>query len=255
MQPGSPDSSLLVEIVSGAKPRMPKFGAPLSSEQLAAIRGWIEQGARDDSPQNAPAEEAWWSLRPLRLPAVPKNATTKNPIDAFLHEKLQASGLTPSPPADRRTLARRIYYDLHGLPPTPAEIEAFVNDKSRDAYEKLIDRLLESPRYGERWARHWLDVIHYGDSHGYDKDKPRPNAWPYRDYVIRALNDSYRSRLREMSCSRMILAPLWRLAFSRQVHGISLVIRSSAKEPRTKTTRASWIATTWSPRQYRPSPV
>jgi hypothetical protein len=189
MQPGLPDASLLVQIVSGAKPRMPKSGAPLTAEQVAIIRGWIEQGARDDAPKDTPAEETWWSLRPLRLPGVPKIASARNPIDAFLLDKLQASGLTPSSAADRRTLARRVYYDLHGLPPTPDEMESFVNDKSPDAYDKLIDRLLESPRYGERWARHWLDVIHYGDSHGYDKDKPRPNAWPYRDYVIRALNE------------------------------------------------------------------
>ena len=127
---------------------------------------------------------ARFDIRPFRT-----ISGAKNPIDAFLIERLRASGLTPSEAADRRTLARRVYYDLHGLPPTPEEIDAFVNDKSPDAYEKLIDRLLESPSYGERWARHWLDVVHYGDSHGYDKDKPRPNAWPYRDYVIRALNE------------------------------------------------------------------
>ncbi|MEJ7607992.1 MAG: DUF1549 domain-containing protein [Bryobacteraceae bacterium] len=85
-------------------------------------------------------------------------------------------------------MARRLYYDLHGLPPTPLQIETFVADEAPDAYEKLVDTLLASPRYGERWARHWLDVVHYGDSHGYDKDKPRLNAWPYRDYVIKALN-------------------------------------------------------------------
>ena len=189
LKPGSPDSSLLVQIISGAKPRMPKFGAPLADQQVATIRRWIEQGARDDSNTDVPAEEVWWSLRPLRHPPVPTISGAKNPIDAFLIERLRASGLTPSEAADRRTLARRVYYDLHGLPPTPEEIDAFVDDKSPDAYEKLIDRLLDSPRYGERWARHWLDVVHYGDSHGYDKDKPRPNAWPYRDYVIRALNE------------------------------------------------------------------
>jgi hypothetical protein len=167
---------------------MPKVGAPLTSEQVAAIRLWIEQGAKDDSAGPV-TEQTWWSLRPLNRPEVPKRAEARNPIDAFIADKLEAKHLIPSKTADRRTLIRRVYYDLHGLPPAPEDVEAFVNDNSADAYDKLIDRLLASPRYGERWARHWLDIIHYGDSHGYDKDKPRPNAWPYRDYVIRALNE------------------------------------------------------------------
>src|SRR5262249_30660909 len=112
----------------------------------------------------------------------------RTPIDAFVLARLEREGLTPSPPADRRTLIRRLGFDLTGLPPSPAEVEQFIQDGSDDAYERLVDRLLASPRYGERWARHWLDLVHYGESHGYDKDKPRPNAWPYRDYVIRALN-------------------------------------------------------------------
>ncbi len=97
--------------------------------------------------------------------------------------------MQPSPEADRRTLIRRLTFDLHGLPPTPEEIDGFLGDDAPDAYEKLVDRLLASPRYGERWGRHWLDVVHYGDTHGYDKDKRRDHAWPYRDYVIRSLND------------------------------------------------------------------
>ncbi len=102
--------------------------------------------------------------------------------------KLHDKGLSHSAQADRRTLIRRLTYDLHGLPPSPADVDAFVADRSPGAYERLVDRLLASPRYGERWGRHWLDVAHYGESHGYDKDKPRRNAWPYRDYVIRAFN-------------------------------------------------------------------
>ncbi len=113
----------------------------------------------------------------------------RTPIDGFILAKLKEKGLTPSPEADRRTLIRRLTYDLHGLPPTPEEVRNFVDDKSPLAYEKLVDRLLASPRYGERWGRHWLDTVHYGESHGYDKDKPRLNAWPYRDYVIRSFND------------------------------------------------------------------
>src|SRR5713101_6751350 len=135
--------------------------------------------------------EDWWSFRPLALPSIPKvndKNWIKNPIDSFILAKLEAKDLKPAPPADRATLIRRVTYDLHGLPPTPDEIDAYVNDPAPDAYEKLIDRLLASPRYGERWGRHWLDVVHYGDTHGYDKDKRRDHAWPYRDYVIRSLN-------------------------------------------------------------------
>jgi len=133
-----------------------------------------------------------WSWRPLARPATPAPADpqkwVRTPVDAFALAKLSANGLKPSLAADRRTLLRRVTLDLTGLPPTPEEGEAFLNDLSPDAYEKLIDRLLASPRYGERWARHWLDVAHYADSHGQDQDRARPNAWPYRDSVIRSLN-------------------------------------------------------------------
>jgi hypothetical protein len=137
-------------------------------------------------------DETWWSLRPLTRPPVPAvkmPAWVRTPIDAFLLERLQQQGMKPSQEADRPTLIRRLYFDLLGLPPAPAEIDAFVRDRSPHAYERLVDRLLDSPHYGERWARHWLDVVHYGDTHGFDKDKVRPNAWPYRDYVIRAFNE------------------------------------------------------------------
>ncbi|OWK41630.1 DUF1553 domain-containing protein [Fimbriiglobus ruber] len=138
------------------------------------------------------AEARWWSLRPVenpKAPTVKATARVRNPIDIFILAKLEAKGLSLSPDADRATLIRRLTFDLHGLPPTPEEIDAFVNDKTDAAYEKLVDRLLASPRYGERWGRHWLDVVHYGDTHGYDRDKRRPNAWLYRDYVIKSLND------------------------------------------------------------------
>ncbi|MFM8878036.1 MAG: DUF1549 domain-containing protein, partial [Verrucomicrobiota bacterium] len=139
-----------------------------------------------------------WSYQPLRAPRVPEIPVTQapsssaaariHPIDAFIQDRLAREGVPPSPEADRRTLLRRVSLDLTGLPPTPAEMQAFEQDPSPNAYERCVDRLLASPRYGERWARHWLDVVHYGETHGYDKDQPRPNAWPYRDYVIRALN-------------------------------------------------------------------
>jgi hypothetical protein len=138
--------------------------------------------------------QSWWSLQPFHRPDLPTlSAVDRNwvrtPIDAFILAKLREKGLSPSPQADRRTLIRRVYFDLIGLPPAPEEIESFVADNDPLAYEKLVDRLLASPRYGERWARHWLDVVHFGETHGYDKDKPREHAWPYRDYVIRAFND------------------------------------------------------------------
>jgi hypothetical protein len=145
--------------------------------------------ARADEP--AP-DGVWWSLRPLQGPAVPAVrdfSWLRTPVDAFILARLEAAGLKPGPEGERITLIRRLSYDLHGLPPTPDEVDAFAADPRPDAYERLVDRLLASPRYGERWGRHWLDVVHYGDTHGYDKDKRRDRAWPYRDYVIRSFND------------------------------------------------------------------
>lgn len=129
----------------------------------------------------------WWSFQPMSRPEVPQSGST-NVVDAFIEARLRQAGLKPAPEADRRTLARRVSFDLTGLPPTSAELEAFLKDHRLGAYERMVDRLLASPRYGERWARHWMDVAHYGDTHGYDKDKPRPHAWPYRDYLVRAFN-------------------------------------------------------------------
>ncbi|MEP7365077.1 MAG: PSD1 and planctomycete cytochrome C domain-containing protein [Acidobacteriota bacterium] len=187
LKAGDASASLLVASITGETPKMPKVGAPLTASQVAVIRQWIVEGAKDDA--TGAAKETWWSLQPLQKVAVPEaKGWGRTPIDAFLLQAMRAKGLEPSPEADRRTLARRLYFDLIGLPPTPAELDAFLRDASPDAWEKLVDRLLASPRYGERWARHWLDVAHYGESHGYDKDKPRLNAWPYRDYVIEAFN-------------------------------------------------------------------
>jgi len=133
----------------------------------------------------------WWSFQPAARPQLPQAKNTKwakNPIDLFVLAKLDQQKLSPSPEADRRTLIRRLSFDLTGLPSSPEEVDRFVADRHAKAYENLVDRLLDSPHYGERWARHWLDTVHYADTHGYDKDKPRPFAWPYRDYVIRAFN-------------------------------------------------------------------
>jgi hypothetical protein len=193
--PGKASESLLVQLASGMEEDrvMPPKGQRLTEQQVGVLRDWIDQGA--DWPGTAGDDDGrdWWSLRPLSSPPVPAlsgedAAGARNPIDAFVRAKLREKGLSPSPEADRRTLIRRVSFDLVGLPPSPEEIDAFVSDPSPIAYEALVDRLLASPRHGERWARHWLDVVHYGDTHGYDKDQPRPSAWPYRDYVIRAFN-------------------------------------------------------------------
>jgi mono/diheme cytochrome c family protein len=192
--PGKSADSLLIQLASGQdKDRvMPPKGDRLTAAEVATLRAWIDQGAKWPDDGSTTAAD-WWCFRPIANPPVPvirdPRFTIRNPIDAFILAKLRDRGLSPSPEADRRTLIRRVYFDLIGLPPTPGEVDAFLNDASPDAYEKLVDRLLASPHHGERWARHWLDVVHFGETHGYDKDKPRPNAWPYRDYVIRSLND------------------------------------------------------------------
>jgi hypothetical protein len=173
---------------------------PLSDAEAEILRRWVDAGAawkgealsatvKSDS---ARAGSDWWSLRPIRRPNVPAVKATervRNPIDAFVLGRLEAEGLSPAAEADRRTYARRVTLDLTGLLPTPEEVDAFVADKSPDAYEKLVDRLLASPAYGERWARHWLDVARFAESHGYEMNTLRPNAWPYRDYVICAFNE------------------------------------------------------------------
>jgi hypothetical protein len=194
---GKSGESKLIEMVSGPKAKMPK-GAdkPLSTAEVASLKTWIDSGVKWPEGALLKAEKAksnldWWSLKPVVRPNVPKvkNADgIRNAIDAFIRAGLEAEGLAPSKEADRLTLIRRLTFDLHGLPPTPEEVDAFVKDGAPDAYEKLVDRLLATPRYGERWGRHWLDVVHYGDTHGYDRDKRRPYGWPYRDYVIRSLN-------------------------------------------------------------------
>ncbi len=193
--PGKPEESLLIESISGERPDMPQTGPPLSAQEVAHVRTWIEQGAH--WPESLALKdrrfegESWWAFQPLNRPKVPDPENrdwVRTPVDSFILATLKTKGLAPSPEADRRTLIRRLTYDLHGLPPTPAEIDAFLKDQSHDAYDKVVDRLLASPRYGERWGRHWLDVVHYGDTHGYDKDKRRDHAWPYRDYVIASIN-------------------------------------------------------------------
>jgi hypothetical protein len=191
--PGKPADSLLLQRLSTGE--MPPQN-PLSQEQIAAFKKWIEAGAPyENEPLAASLQRAgpdWWSLQRLKRPPIPaviEMQRVRTPIDAFILAKLEQHGLGLSPEADRATLIRRATFDLLGLPPTPEEIEAFLDDPDPNAYERLIDRLLASPHYGERWARHWLDVVRFAESHGYETNALRPNAWPYRDYVIRAFNE------------------------------------------------------------------
>jgi hypothetical protein len=198
VEPGDAANSHLIStiVVVDGKPSMPKDGEPLSAQEIETITSWIEAGA--NWPEGVQIRDVvdnfdWWSFQPIRRPAVPTVATdrawARNPIDAFIAEQHRQRGLTQAPSADRRTLIRRLTYDLTGLPPTPSEIDLFLNDTSDRAYEDLVDRLLSSRHYGEHWARHWLDVVNYADTCGYDKDKLRNHAWPYRDYVIRSFNE------------------------------------------------------------------
>ena len=190
---GDPKASRLFQsLLADAEERMPMGGPPLDERELETIRRWIVAGARWPEGATLDAvgpDSQWWSYRPVTRPTPPlADSASANPIDAFVARKLRERGLSPSPEADRRTLLRRLSFDLTGLPPNQRAVDDFVRDRDPLAYQRCVDRLLASPRYGERWARHWLDVVQYADTHGYDKDKPRPNAWPYRDYVVRSLN-------------------------------------------------------------------
>lgn len=194
-------------------PAMPPNGR-LSEREIGALREWIQRGAsdpRDGKPLPRSASNAYWAFQPIRRtppPKVKQAAWVLNPIDAFILAKMESKGLSPSAQADKRTLLRRVTFDLTGLPPTQEELGAFLADRSPNAYEKVVDRLLASPRYGERWGRHWLDVAHYGDTHGYDKDKRRDHAWLYRDYVIRAFNqDKPYSRFIREQIAGDVLSP------------------------------------------------
>ena len=217
--PGDAAASLLLERVTAGdeKTRMPKNRAPLSAAEIEAVRKWIKGGAPwPDGLELAERKRAgfdWWSFKPLERPPVPhlegaEADWVRNPVDAFVLARLRSKGLRPTAPAGRRTIIRRLFYDLTGLPPSPEEIDRFLADKSPRAYEELVERLLASRHYGERWARHWLDVVKYADTCGYDKDKLRANAWPYRDYVVRAFNDDKKySRFVEEQLAGDVLFP------------------------------------------------
>jgi hypothetical protein len=168
---------------------------PMAKADVQRLVDWVNAGAVwPDGVDTAVIVDKrdHWAYRPVRRPEVPavRDASwTRNDIDRFILARLDAEGLRPSPEADRRAWLRRVTFDMTGLPPTPAEIEAFVADSSPDAHAAVIERLLASPRYGERYAQHWLDVVRYADTHGYEVNTERPNAWPYRDYVIAAFSE------------------------------------------------------------------
>lgn len=206
--PGSAEKSRLFRFTAGLEqPSMPP-GKKLPTAQIEILKQWIDAGATfpevpaakldakaslaalEERPITEQERRYWAFQAPVRhpLPPVRDAGWVRNPIDAFLLSAMESKGLRPSPEADKRALVRRVYLDLIGLPPTPSEVQAFVRDTSPTAYEQLIERLLQSPYYGERWGRHWLDLVRYADSGGYEVDRDRPNAWRYRDYVIQAWN-------------------------------------------------------------------
>jgi len=205
VDPGNPDKSLLYRLITHAEePSMPMGMARLPDSDIAEVARWIEI-----LPKDAPASEAtvsvrrpgspitdtdrqFWSFqRPVRpaAPSVKNRSRVRNEIDAFILQRLEAKDLAFAPPAQPHVLLRRVFLDLTGLPPSPEELDEFLADPSDAAYEKIIDRLLDSPHYGERWGRHWLDLARYADSGGYEFDYDRPHAWRYRDYVIRSFNE------------------------------------------------------------------
>jgi mono/diheme cytochrome c family protein len=207
--PGKPEESPLVAAIRYEGPEMPPKGK-LPQRQVEALTQWVQMGApwpwggapassgaepaagiRKPGYQVTDADRSHWSFRPLKRPNVPVISGVVGPItavDSFIKAALRAKGLEPNPPASKHELIRRVTYDLTGLPPTPAEVEAFEADKSPDAFAKLVDRLLDSPRYGEKWGRHWLDLVRFAETNSYERDGVKPNAWRYRDYVIRSFN-------------------------------------------------------------------
>ncbi|HMF15218.1 MAG TPA: DUF1549 domain-containing protein, partial [Gemmataceae bacterium] len=201
--PGNSKDSRLVKLVTHSEePHMPSKGAKLSDPQIGNIVAWIDLGAPYDKPliektaakkpmKITDEDRQFWSFRPLQKvepPRVKNDGWCKTTLDRFILAKQEAKGISGNPAVDKRTLLRRAYFDLVGLPPTPQETAQFLNDTEPNAYERLIDRLLDNPHYGERWARHWLDLARFAESHGYEQDYDRPTAYHYRDFVIKALN-------------------------------------------------------------------
>lgn len=198
----TPEQSLLLQRVHDGEMPPEKQGRPqkLPSEEIKLLERWIASGSPwpkgrkldlFEQTTDVRAGRDWWSLQPIQRPKVPKLNSDRqptNPIDAFILARLEKNQLAPAPTADKRTLIRRLYYDLIGLPPTMTQVKRFENDSSPQAWEKVIDQLLDSPQYGERWARYWLDLVRYADTSGYERDQEKPFAWKYRDWVVESLN-------------------------------------------------------------------
>jgi len=191
IMPGKSSESLLIRAVTGADGwRMPPEGEPLTANEIARLAAWIDQGAKAPNESLPPDPRGHWSFqRPVRSP-IPQVADAQHPIDALLAVEHQRQGLTPLPRAEKHVLLRRVYLDLIGLPPTRDELHAFLADASPDAYEKVVDQLLASPRHGERWGRHWMDVWRYSDWSGYGMDirDSMRHIWHWRDWIIESLN-------------------------------------------------------------------
>jgi len=252
IRPGEPEASELIRRVTTDDPdkRMPPEGEPLTVDQVRMLREWVEQGGE---------YSRHWAFEPIRQPTLPPVSDPQwcvNGLDRFVLAKLDELGIKPSPEKGRESLIRRLYADLIGLPPTIEELDAFLTDDRPDAYERVVDRLLQSDHFGERWGRHWLDMARYADSDGYEKDKPRPNAWRYRDWVIDAVN-------RDLPLDRFAIeqlagdliegaSPMQRLAtaFHRQTltntegGADQEQFRVEATFDRTETTAAVWMALT-----------
>jgi len=245
------ESELIRRVTSNDEfERMPPEGESLSAEQIAKLRSWIDSGAK---------YERHWAYRSVEEPALPEVQNSdwvRNPIDRFVLARLEEAGIAPSPQADRATLIKRLYFDLLGLPPTPQEVDALLADESPGAYERLVDRLLQSKHFGERWGRHWLDKARYADSDGYEKDRPRPNAWRYRDWVIEAVNNDMPldrfaveqlagDLLPEATADQKLATAFHRQTLTNTEGGTDKEeFRVEATFDRTETTAAVWMALT-----------
>lgn len=200
LAPGQPSESLIVDAVNHVSVEMPPAGK-LSDAMIAELTLWVATGAtwpqnldrlRPEAMSISEDDRQWWAFRPLITPDVPSiesDAWSINEIDRFVHQRLADSSMTPAPRASKEHLIRRLYYDLIGIPPTPERVEAFINDDADDAWPRLVDTLLDDPRYGEHWGRFWLDLVRYAESDGWNQDAYRPHIYHYRDYVIRSFND------------------------------------------------------------------